>query len=86
VSYGQEFLVATPDAGRITSVSWVRLSAVTHAFDENQRFNRLSFRRSAGGVTVVTPASGALAPPGNYLLFIVDGDGVPSVARIQRVG
>ncbi len=86
VGHGATFLVATPDAGVITRVTLVRLAAVTHAFDQNQRFNELDFRRSAGGLTVTAPASGAVAPPGHYMLFLLDGDGVPSVAKIIRIG
>ena len=77
--------IGTPDAGRVTAVSLVRLPSVTHAFDQNQRFVPLAFVRSAGGLRVDAPPSGAIAPPGHYMLFLVDGDGIPSVARIVRV-
>jgi hypothetical protein len=85
LSYGGSEQIDTPDAGRVTAVSLVRLPSVTHAFDQNQRFVPLTFVRSAGGVRVDAPPSGAVAPPGDYMLFLVDGDGVPSVARIVRV-
>jgi len=85
VTYGSEFQVDTPDAGAATRVTLVRLPSVTHAFDENQRFVPLSFRRSAGGLAVTAPASGAIAPPGHYMLFLLDADGIPSVARIVRL-
>ena len=64
----------------------VRLSSVTHAFDQSQRFVELTFRKVAGGLTLKAPDSGAIAPPGPYLLFILNGLGVPSVAKIVRVG
>jgi hypothetical protein len=86
VGYGESFVLASPDAGRITAVSWVRLGAVTHGFDQNQRFNELEFRRSAGGITAIAPAAATLAPPGDYMVFILTGNGVPSVARIMRLG
>jgi galactose oxidase len=85
VAYGQSFFVATPDAGRIARVSLVRLSSVTHAFDQNQRFSELSFRKTAGGLTVAAPETGTVAPPGHYLLFILDGNAVPSTAKIIRI-
>jgi hypothetical protein len=59
---------------------------VTHAFDQNQRFVPVTFARSAGGLTVSAPASAAIAPPGHYMLFLLDADGIPSVARIVRIG
>jgi len=67
-------------------VSWIRLSSTTHAFNQNQRINRLSFSQTAGGLSVTAPASANLAPPGHYMLFILNGSGVPSVAQVIRVG
>jgi hypothetical protein len=86
VAYGQEFFVATADAPRVVRATLVRLGSVTHGFDQNQRFLELSFQRAAGGLAVTAPASGSLAPPGHYLLFILDAHGVPSEARTLRIG
>ena len=36
----------------------------------------------SGGLQVRTPADWRLIPPGQHMLFILDGDGVPSVARL----
>src|SRR5207302_2605153 len=43
------------------------------------------FTQTAGGLTVQAPASANLAPPGYYLLFIVNSNGVPSVAPFVRL-
>ncbi|MEO8089662.1 MAG: galactose oxidase-like domain-containing protein [Gemmatimonadales bacterium] len=83
--YGQTFKVGTPEGAAITKVSLIRLGSVTHAFDQNQRFNPLAFSRTSDGLLVTAPGGGNLAPPGHYMLFIVDGSGVPSVARIIRI-
>jgi galactose oxidase len=85
VGYGAQFQVAMPEAGTIVRVSWVRLPSVTHAFDENQRFVPLTFERSAGGLTVSAPVNANSAPPGHYMLFVINGDGVPSVAKIVQI-
>jgi hypothetical protein len=85
VAYGAEFRVATPDAGAVTSVSLIRTGAATHAFDENQRFQRLSFTADAAGLTVKAPTSANRAPPGYYLLFILNGSAVPSVGKFVRL-
>src|SRR6185436_11109003 len=82
IQYGNTFTVATPDAARIASVSLIALSAVTHAFNENQRFVPLAFEQASGSLNVRAPANGNLAPPGPYMLFIVDSNGVPSVASL----
>ncbi|MBA3522896.1 MAG: DUF1929 domain-containing protein [Gemmatimonadales bacterium] len=85
VSYGQRFTVSTPDAARIGKVAWVRLGSVTHAFDQNQRYVPLVFSRTATGVVVTPPTSRNVAPPGHYMLFVLSLEGVPSVARVQRL-
>ena len=85
VGYGQTFFVETPNAGSITQVTWVRLSSVTHAFNTNHRMNRLSFSQVAGGLNVVAPSNANLTPPGHYMLFILNSNGVPSVARIVDI-
>ena len=85
VTYGSPFRLLTPQADRIARVSLIRLGATTHAFDENQRFQWLTFTTEADGVTVTAPSSSNRAPPGHYLVFILDGDGVPSVGKILRI-
>jgi chitodextrinase len=80
VQYGSNFQVSTPDASSITSVSLVRSAAVTHSFDQSARRVSLPFIVSNGTLSVQAPANGAAAPPGNYMLFIVNSSGVPSVA------
>jgi hypothetical protein len=85
VAYGERFMVETPNSAQITKVSWVRLSSVTHSFDENQRFNALTFEPTTGGVIVTAPTDPNLAPPGHYTLFILNRNGVPSVGKIIRI-
>jgi hypothetical protein len=85
VTYGQPFFVGTADAAQVSRVSLVRLSSVTHAFNMEQRINRLAFSASANGLDVAGPTSANLSPPGYYMLFILSGSGVPSVASIVRV-
>jgi hypothetical protein len=83
VGYGQTIDVTTPDASTITKVTLIRMGSVTHAFDQAQRLLPLNFSASSGRVSVTLPGRQNVAPPGPYLLFIVNGDGVPSVGRIM---
>jgi hypothetical protein len=85
VAYGLDFFVQTPDGANITAVTLLRLGSVTHAFNANQRFLKLTFLPSAGGLTVRAPSTAALAPPGHYMLFLLNANGVPSVASIVRI-
>jgi len=86
INYGVSFQVHTPDAASIKSVVLVRAGAVTHAFDMEQRLIGLTFTAGTGVLTAKAPANGNLAPPGYYLLFIVNTQGVPSVAKFVHLG
>jgi len=86
VDHGEEFSVETPDESRIDEVRLIRLGSTTHGFDMNTRLNTLSFSRGSGELSVEAPGSGNVAPPGHYMLFALDREGVPSVARIISVG
>jgi hypothetical protein len=85
IQYATNFTVTTPDAFQIASAALVRLGAVTHAFDQDQRYVPLTFQQATGGLSVQSPSSQNLAPPGYYMLFIVNSNGVPSVAKIIKV-
>lgn len=86
IGYGQTFDVGTPDPASITGVTWIGLSSVTHDFNSGQRFSRLRFVPTETGLTVTAPANGKVAPPGHYMLFLLNAQGVPSVSRIVRIG
>ena len=85
IGYGSSFQVATPDATNIASVVLVRAGSVTHASDMDQRLVGLSFTQGSGALTVTGPPNGNIAPPGYYLLFILNNAGVPSVATFVHV-
>jgi Ca2+-binding RTX toxin-like protein len=84
-NYGQTIFVQTPDASDISRVSLIRLTSVTHAFNMDQRINFPTFAQTAGGLNVTLPSNANLLPQGYYMLFIVNGSGVPSVASMLRV-
>ena len=85
IGYGQQFFVKTPDAANVTGVTLVRMGSVTHSFNFDQRIDELSFSHAAEGLIVTSSASANLAPPGYYMLFVLNGD-VPSVATIVQLG
>ena len=89
LSYGQSFSVETPDAGTVTRGTLIRLSSVTHSFNQGQLIYPLSFSAVEGSTTSLTaaaPPNSNLAPPGFYMLFLVNAAGVPSVASMVIVG
>jgi hypothetical protein len=85
ISYGAQFTVNTPDAGTITKVALIRNGSVTHHFNGGQRYVPLTFQQNAGSLTITAPANGNVAPPGYYMLFILNSNGVPSIAPITQV-
>ncbi|HEX9549301.1 MAG TPA: DUF4082 domain-containing protein, partial [Acidimicrobiales bacterium] len=84
-SYGSTFTVQTPDAASISSVSLVAMAADTHTEDMNQRYVPLTFSAGSGSLAIQAPSSSTIAPPGEYMLFIVNSTGVPSVASIVQI-
>ena len=85
VAYGEAFLIETPQAAAIATVRWIRLSSVTHSFNENQRSNVLPFSVTRAGLFATAPRDSNLCPPGHYILFVLTADGVPSEGRVVRV-
>ncbi len=81
-TYGSTISVSTPDASSITAVNLVSLGTDTHQMDMNQHFVPLSFTASSGSLNVTMPSSSADAPPGHYMLFILNNQGTPSIANI----
>jgi hypothetical protein len=84
-TWGQSISVATPDSASIAKVHLIRLSAITHTFNQDNRFLKLGFSMAQGGVSVQIPSNANHAPPGWYLLFLVNAAGTPSVASILRI-
>jgi hypothetical protein len=80
------FDIDTPDATPIDTVALIRPACVTHHTDAGQRYIKIPLlSRTASRLTVQAPANGSIAPPGYYMLFIVDGDGLPSIATFVRI-
>jgi hypothetical protein len=84
LTYGQGFTVQTPDASRIAKVTLVAIGSQTHGINMSQRYLPLTFTTGSGSLTVTAPANANLATPGYYMLFIVDNQGIPSIAAPVR--
>ncbi len=86
INYGASFLINTPDAASIGTVALIRLSVVTHSINVEQRYVGLNFvMNDSNSLSIVAPADGNAAPPGYYMLFILNDQGVPSVAKIVQL-
>lgn len=71
----------------IKKASWVRLGSNTHANNMNQSLMFLKCEQAGQGakVTITAPDNANLAPPGQYMLFLLNADGVPAVAPIIQI-
>lgn len=86
-TYGNTFTIQSPDAPSINDVVLLRPGAVTHGFNMSQRFVGCSvIGRNANSIEVQAPPNGNVAPPGYYLLFILNGGRVPSIANWIHIG
>jgi hypothetical protein len=85
--YGQVFEIRCPQAAQIRRVAITRCGSVTHAFDADQRYVGLSFQRWEGDVLRVTASPNSrIAPPGYYLLWVLDQNHLPcQEARFIRI-
>ena len=71
----------------IASFSLVRMGSTTHTVNNDQRRIPLAFSTTgSNSYSVQVPSNTGIALPGLYMLFAMNADGVPSVARIVRVG
>jgi Domain of unknown function (DUF1929)/Chitobiase/beta-hexosaminidase C-terminal domain/Glyoxal oxidase N-terminus len=85
ISYSSAFTVQTPDSANVSKVVLVRNGNVTHAFGMDQRLVELSFTPDIGSISVTGPPNGNIAPPGYYMLFILNNSGVPSIAKFVQI-
>src|SRR5881394_911693 len=90
IHYGVPFSVSYSSTSPISSAVLVRPGSSTHASDMDQRLIGLCGATSpcsASGNTLslTTPSNGSIAPPGYYMLFLLDSAGVPSIARFIQL-
>ena len=65
----------------VVKAELIRPAAVTHSSDPNQRFVDLPLSVDGNNVDLNVTSNPNVAPPGWYMLFAVDANGVPSVAK-----
>jgi hypothetical protein len=86
-AYGTAFTVESPEAADITRVALVSPGSETHSVNMSQRYVDSAFALNEDGtISVSAPADGNVAPPGWYMLFLLNSEGIPSVASWVHVG
>lgn len=86
IGWGNTFSITASQAEDATMVSLVKLSQITHHTNSDQRFLSLAFEHTGGdNLSITAPAHGNIAPPGYYMLFVINQCGVPSEAAMVRL-
>jgi hypothetical protein len=85
ITYRQNFSLNVSSNAGIGKLNLIKLGSVTHGFNFGQRLVKLKFARAGGTLSVTAPNNANLAPPGYYMLFAVDDNGVPSIASMVQV-
>jgi hypothetical protein len=91
IGYGASFTVTYTSASPIASAVLMRPGSTTHAFDMEQRMIGLCGPSpqppctGSGSLTLTAPPNGYTAPPGYYMLFLLDSAGVPSKAQFVEL-
>jgi hypothetical protein len=85
-AYGGSINIPTPNAADISSVSLVRLMNTTHHYDANQRLVWLQIAsRGSSNITVSAPINANIAPPGYYMIHVLNSSGIPSAGSIIKI-
>jgi hypothetical protein len=69
----------------LARVTMIKTGAVTHSFNNEQRFIELEYQIEGNQVTTQLPTNAYETPPGYYLLFILDDAGVPSIGKFLDI-
>jgi plastocyanin len=82
VYYGDTITLESPQANDIKWVELVHPGATTHSSDTSQRLVDMPFKREGFcRIKAHVPKEPNLAPPGWYMLFVTNRQGVPSIAK-----
>lgn len=84
-TWGANFAATVSSTG-VSRVTFIKTGSVTHTIDFDQRFMELGYTVSGNTLTIQAPSSANAAPPGYYMLFVFNSAGVPSVAKIVKLG
>jgi YVTN family beta-propeller protein len=86
VGYGEQLEVDVSSSGGVGRVVLLGASTVTHSFNSFQRRQELAFEQRGARLAIGMPATAPEAPPGYYLLVVLDAAGVPSTGLVLALG
>jgi len=86
VEVGKVIPLSVTGAASVSRVTLVKTGASTHSFNMDQRFLELTFNGGPQNLSVQAPTRAVDATPGFYMLFVFNEAGVPSAAKMVRLG
>lgn len=88
VTYRQSFdITIDQPSNNVQRVALIRNGSVTHSTNMDQRYVGLTIESKEGNtIRVSSPPNGNVAPPGQYMLWVIDNNGNPcQLAKFVRV-
>ncbi|WP_159460598.1 galactose oxidase early set domain-containing protein [Calothrix rhizosoleniae] len=86
ITYNQRFSIESPEAANIQRIALIRFGSATHGHNYDQRYVGLRFNQEGSSLECTAPPNGNVAPPGYYMLWLVDDSGRPCTqASIVRL-
>ncbi|MDB9534264.1 DUF1929 domain-containing protein [Dolichospermum planctonicum CS-1226] len=90
LKYGKQGTAVLNNTSNPGSLVLIKLSSGTHSFDFGQRLADLKIKpllslSNTLSVTFTAPTNANLYPPGYYMMFYVNDDGVPSEAKFVKL-
>ncbi len=85
IDVGQNFTVGYASDSGVSRITLVKTGSTTHSNNMDQRFIDLPYTAAGADLDVQPPANPAVLPPGYYMLFVLNGNGVPSRAKMVKV-
>jgi Domain of unknown function (DUF1929)/Kelch motif len=84
--YGGTIVIPTSNTENITSVSLLRIMSTTQYNEANQRLVWLPIKdKKENTITVEAPINANIAPPGIYMIHILNTSDIPSRAAIIKI-
>jgi YVTN family beta-propeller protein len=84
VTYGRVFSVTATNG--VQKFTLIKMSATTHNLNSDLRFMSVPFTNlSAGNYQLTLNSNANVLTPGYWMLFAIDAQGVPSVAKVMQV-
>lgn len=85
LTLNQPFTLTVGANDHVGTINLIRMGFNTHSFNPEQRLIPVPFAQNGTNITATLTAPSTLAPPGFYMLFILNTSGVPGLAKIVSI-